>query len=153
MKRIIFIAGFGLLGLVFVFLVQTAVVDFVDHGVHQYEIGSDERGEHELKTLFLGGPLFIAIWAWIGNALFKDWRKGMAMAAAVVLASLFCFGVPGLHGPLATIFNFSGNSLGVAAWGVLSAALSFVAGRIFRGASEKTSQPPSEIPGRGANIT
>lgn len=148
MKRIVFIAGFGLLGLAFVFLVQTAVVDFVDHGVHQYELGSDERGEHELKTLFLGGPLFIAIWAWIGNALFKDWRRGLAMAGAVVLASLLCFGVPGLHGPLATIFNFSGNSLGVAAWGLVSAALAFGSGRIFGRAPERTSRPPSEISGR-----
>ena len=146
MKRIIFMVGFGFLGLVFVFLVQTAVVDLIDHGAHQYESGSDERGEHELKTLFLGGPLFIAIWASIGNALSKNWRRGTAMAGAVILAALICFGVPGLHGPLATIFNFSGNSLRLAAWGLLSATLSFIAGRVCGASAGKTSPPPKEIP-------
>jgi hypothetical protein len=138
MKRILFMIGFGFLGLVFVFLVQNAVVNVIDHGLHQYESGSDERGEHELKTLFLGGPLFIAIWAWIGNASYKNWPRGMAMASAVFLAALICFGIPGLHGPLASIFNFSGNSLGLAAWALVSATLAFVSGQIFRTPTNKT---------------
>lgn len=145
MKRILFIVGFGLLGFVFVFLVQSAVVNLIDHATHQYESGSDERGEHELKTLFIGGPLFIAIWAWIGNVFSHDWRKGIAMASAVVLAAIICFGVPGLHGPLATIFNFSGNSFGVVAWGLVSAVLSFVSSRIFGTSTNKRSPPSGGI--------
>jgi energy-coupling factor transporter transmembrane protein EcfT len=130
-RRALFIFGFGLLGIIFVFFVQAMVVEFLDHDLHQYESGSDERGERELKALFLGGPLFFAIWGWIGNASSRNGRRGIVMVGGVVLATLICFGVPGLHGPFARIFDYSGNSAGLVAWSLVAASFALLLDRMI----------------------
>lgn len=130
MKRTILIAACGLLGILFVFLVEGAVESLFYHGGQQYEAGSDERGEHQLKALLIGGPLFLAIGAWVGNTLIGNKKRAAWMAVGILLATLLCFGVPGLHGPGAAIFSYSGSSVGLVGWAAGSACMAWLLQRV-----------------------
>ncbi len=132
MKRILSTISLGLLGALFALLMQAAIVRFIDHSMHQFESGSDEAGEPYLKNLLIGVPLFAAIWGWAGYVLSENRRKGILMIGGIFVGALVCFGLPGRHGPLADIFNFSGSTAGLVVWAIVSWLFAFAARSLDR---------------------
>jgi hypothetical protein len=141
MKRVLYIVLFGFIGLLFVFAVQALVISAINHGAYQYESGSDEQGEHNLKTLLVGAPIFIVLWGWVGAKVVRDWRLCGGAIAGILVGTLLCFGVPGLKGPCADIFNFSGNVVGLVVWAITSVLFAlaglFLTNKILRGQKDE----------------
>jgi len=89
-KRILCITLFGLFGPLYL-LGAHFVANWIMPGDGMQRFGEDEANRQLKVIAFVGIPLFILLWGWIGNVIAQVWRKGLGMIFGVVFATALAF--------------------------------------------------------------